>query len=416
MKIINNILILIGILIIAFSLYHEDKILDEAIKYENTGDKFFENMVYDEAIENYKKYLNLVDDINIRKKIVEANIKAKKYNDAINMLNSNVFDNDFIENKEIEILQNYLNDGEYKNYNNYLKLVSEKVKNEFNKKTFALYNSTGKIYSNIKYSPKQDYFIVNRDGKWIMINEGGRAISAEKFDDIIGSEENYYTVIDGKNTKVIDNKGNIKSNLNDVNYSIYKEGYIVKKENSGQYYVNRAGEKLSKTYKLATNFSKNIALVYTDKWILIDNNFSEIEKYEFKNIKIDDYNTAIHDNKIIFEKNNKYIIYDINSKKYSDEYEEIDYSYGNLIAVKKEKWGFIDENFDNKIDFKYDFANSFTFDTAIVKKNNENYVLDEKGKEYLINDEILPFNKNGVSFRKNKNGYEMIKLMRYIND
>lgn len=351
MKIINNILILIGILIIAFSLYHEDKILDEAIKYENTGDKFFENMVYDEAIENYKKYLNLVDDINIRKKIVEANIKAKKYNDAINMLNSNVFDNDFRENKEIEILQNYLNDGEYKNYNNYLKLVSEKVKNEFNKKTFALYNSTGKIYSNIKYSPKQDYFIVNRDGKWIMINEGGRAISAEKFDDIIGSEENYYTVIDGKNTKVIDNKGNIKSNLNDVNYSIYKEGYIVKKENSGQYYVNRAGEKLSKTYKLATNFSKNTALVYTDKWILIDNNFSEIEKYEFKNIKIDDYNTAIHDNKIIFKKNNKYIIYDINSKKYSDEYEEIDYSYGNLIAVKKEKWGFIDENFDIKIDF-----------------------------------------------------------------
>lgn len=65
---------------------------------------------------------------------------------------------------------------------------------------------------------------------------------------------------------------------------------------------------------------------------------------------------------------------------------------------------------------KYDFANSFTFDTAIVKKNNKNYVLDEKGKEYLINDEILPFNKNGLSFRKNKNGYEMIKLMRYIND
>lgn len=410
----NYTLIIIASLILVLSIYKEHDINERAKKYEETGDKFFESEVYDEAILNYRKSIEMVENNQVNKKIINAYLKNFNINEAVKELENISFESDYINKIQSDILKIYLEQNDYRNFNNYLDKVNEEVNKEYSKNTFNKFISIGKSYEDIKYSPIFNDFIVKKDNKWMIVNKNGRNLNLEKHDIISGIWEDYYTAIDNDCTKIYKTSGIIKSNLKG-NFKPFYENYLIKEDSKGMYFVNRAGERQSDIYSKATNFSNGKALIFNDKWKLIDNKFNIIKEIEFKDVKIDEFNNAIYDDKIIF-KDKKYIIYDIKNNKFSEKYDDIDFSYGEYIAVKKNKWGYIDQEFNNIIDFKYNEAKSFSLNRGIVKLNGKNYIIDEEGIEYKIIDEIFPFNKNGIGFMKTSNGYEMIKLLRYMND
>ncbi len=412
--ILNYILIIIASMILAISLYQNNDINERAKKHENTGDKFFEDGVYNEAIINYKKSIEIIENIETSKKLVESYLKNLSINEAIKEIENSKFEQDYVSKIQAEILEVYLSQNDYRNFNNYLSKVNEKVKNKYLLTVFNQYIKTGKLYDDVKYSPVFNKFIVKKDDKWMIVNENGRSLNLEKHEEILGVWENYYTARDGFYTKVYDASGNIKANLKG-DYKNFYENFIIKEDNNGMCFVNRAGEKQSDTYTKITNFSNGKALIFNEKWKLIDNKFQIIEEFDFKDIKIDEFNNAIYDDKIIF-KDEKYRIYDIKNNKFSKKYDDIDFSYGEYIAVKKNKWGYIDQNFNKVIDFKYDDASSFTLDRGLVKLNNRFFIINKRGFEFRVNNKIFPFNHKGVSFIKTKDGYELIKLLRYVND
>lgn len=412
--ILNYTLIIIASLILAISIYQNNDISERAKKYETTGDNFFEDGVYDDAILNYRKSIEIIENVEIHKKIIEAYLKNLNTNEAIKEIENSKFDEDYISKIQSKILEIYLSRNEYRNFNNYINKINEKVKDEYLTRTFAKFIQTGKFYDDVKYSPIFNNFIVKKNNEWMIVNENGRILNTEKHQEILGIWNNYYTALEEGYTKVYDISGNIKANLNG-NYKNFYEDYLIKEDKSGMYYVNRAGEKQSDIYTKATNFSNGKALIFKDKWKLIDNKFQIIKEFDFLEIKIDEFNNAIYENKIIF-KDDKYIIYDIKNNKFSSKYDDIDFSYGEYIAVKKKKWGYIDQRFDEVIDFKYDEASSFTVDRGLIKRNNKFYIIDKNGSEFELTQSMFPFNYKGVSFLKTSDGYELIKLMRYLND
>lgn len=413
-NILNNSLILIALIILGVSIYQDNDLKEKAKKYETTGDKFFQDGVYDDAIINYKKSIESIENIEINKKIIDSYLKKLNLVEARKAIETSKFDEEYISKIQSEILDIYLAENDYRNFNIYLDKVKEKVKNKYLIRTFNKFIHTEKFYDDVKYSPSFKNFIVKKDDKWIIVNEKGRSLNLEKHENILGIWKNYYTAVEDDYTKVYDNFGSVKANLKGK-YENFYENYLIKVDNTGMYYVNRAGEKQSDIYTKISNFSNGKALIFKDKWKLINNKFQIIEEFDFKEVKIDEFNNAIHDNKIIF-KDDKYTIYDIKNNKFSTKYDDIDYSYGEYIAVKKNKWGYIDQNFNKVIDFKYDDASSFTENRGFTKLNNKFYIIDKNGYSFEITDEIFPFNNEGLSFIKTPNGYELIKLLRYFND
>lgn len=412
--ILNYTLIIIASLILAISIYQDNDIKEKAKKYQTTADKFFEDGVYDDAIINYKKSIEYIENIEINKKIIDSYLKNQNINEAIKEMENSKFDENYISKIQSEILEIYLAQNDYRNFNNYINKVNEKVRNEYLNRTFNQYIHTGRFYDDVKYSPNFNNFIVKKDDKWMIVNENGRNINLEKHQKILGIWNNYYTAFDDGYTKVYDISGNIKANLKG-NYKNFYENFLIKEDKNGMYYVNRAGEKQSDIYTNLTNFSNGKALIFKDKWKLIDNKFQIIEEFDFTEIKIDEFNNAIFDDKIIF-KDNKYTIYDIKNNKFSSKYDDIDFSYGGFIAVKNKKWGYIDQDFNKVIDFKYDEASSFTVDRGIVTLNKKLFIIDKNGSEFTLTNPTFQFNDKGVSFIKTNDGYELIKLLRYFND
>ena len=126
-------------------------------------------------------------------------------------------------------------------------------------------------------------------------------------------------------------------------------------------------------------------------------------------------NDAIVDGKIII-KNDKYKMYDIKNNKFSQEYDDIDFSYGDYIAVKKgDKWTYIDRDFKEIIEGKYDLAKSFTCGIGIVKEGSYYIGIDRLGKElFKLENEIKQFSKEGVSFIRENEEWKMVRLVRFI--
>lgn len=313
------------------------------------------------------------------------------------------------------ILKKLIKDKDYKNFNKIANLLDSKVSKKFKSDYYFDYISLGKIFEDVKYFPDKELFFVKISGKWQIINEKGRVVNSMKHQNIKNIDGEYYTAIDNNENRVISLSGDIISKLSGDKYMPFSGEYLIIKNNNKFQYVNTAGETRSKEYEDATNFIDNKAIVLDNEAIIIDNNFNILKTLGKYQIKKDFSNRSIFNNVVIL-RNKKYIAYNLQKDKWSDYYDDIDFNYGDLIAVKsKDKWGYIDQDFNKVIDFNYDFAKSFTSGIGIVKKGEIKYLLS-RDNMIKMKDNILSFNKNGIGFRKVKEGYELIKLTRCIND
>ncbi|MFM1539263.1 WG repeat-containing protein [Helcococcus bovis] len=416
-KLINLILIYLAIFLWILAIkkdYENDSVSKQYLK---NGDMYFENQIYIDALENYKKSEDVKSDKNTRNKIFESYLELNNYKEAFNYLNSINFDHETIIKNQERILNKFIKEKDYKNYNKYMNLSDKIVYEKFNKKYYGKIIYLENFYDDVDYIVQdKDRFIVNSGG-WKVINNLGKIIST-KYDKIYGFYNNFITVSDKKGSVLIDENKVVRGKFFNQNDYNFQSGFVVVKNNDKYKYAIQTGEIKSKDYKQASNFQNDIAVVIDKGIQIINQNFEVMKKVDGDDFKKDGRNNAIYNNKIIVKNGMKYKLYDIKDEKYSKEYDEIDFDYGDLIAVKnKGKWGFIDQEFNVKIEFMYDEAKSFSSKVGIIKINDEDYIIDKNNNMLeKINGKLYPFNIDGISFVKQNEKYVMVKLMRSIYD
>lgn len=417
MKYINLILILLVAFTWFGNEYVDDKKAVKSCELEKIGDSYFENKLYEDSSYYYKKSRSIDDNERINEKILESYIINNDLDKAVDFLNNSKLDENYSKKAQIKILDSLLENEEFKKYNDFVEKSDKNIRKEYKKRNYSKYIVLDNIYDDIKYVQKDDKFIVKSENKWKLLNENNRAIT-KGYDDIIGFSSNMITLKEENDTKIIDEKNDERSNLDKGNYYTLKEEKIVKYSDNEYVFINRAGDILSKKFRKASNFENNRAIVLDNKVKIINDKFNTIKELEYNDFKVDNRNNAIYDNKIILIKDDKKVIYDILADKYSKLYDDIDFSYGEFIAVKKNnKWGYLDQKFEEIIQHEYDLANSFSNGLGIVKKK-QNYIIINKDNKILekLKEEILPFNDNGVSFKKENDKWRMVKLVRFMNN
>lgn len=421
-KIINLAILSILLIISAFLVLTYRNKSNYVVKQRNYAQAFYNKKLYKDAIKEFEK-LNkedlLKEDVLM---IAESYLALEEFNTAINMSIEDFDLHKIPKEKKHKIQENILkilDDKEmYKEYNKFFLKLDEEFKKKYMDKYLSDYVIYGESFDQIKYT-LNDYkeYIGKKDDFWYLITNKGKIKHSSKNEDILGWKYPYLTVINQANTLVIDEKNDIRANFDGVEYFSFQHPYIVKNTSSGQIYIDRSSVIKSKAYKKASNFIDNKAVVIDDGIKIIDTNFKPISNIEGKDFKIDSRNNAIYDNKIIV-KSKKYKIYDISKEKYSDEYDDIYFSYGQYIAVKnKNKWTYIDQDFNSVSDKGFNQAYSFSNDIGLIKENDRYKIINKNLKVIKeVEDEIYPFNEEGISFTKKEDKYYMIRLKRFINE
>lgn len=392
------------------------------VKQRNYAQAFYDKKLYKDAIKEFGKMNKedlLKEDVLM---IADSYLALEEFNTAINMSIEDFDRYKIPKEKKHKIQENILkildNKEMYKEYNKFFLKLDEELKNKYMDKYLSDYVVYGESFDQVKYT-LNDYkeYIGKKNEFWYLITNKGKIKHSSKNEDILGWNSPYLTVINQGNTLVIDEKNDIRAHFDGVEYFNFQNPYIVKNTTSGQIYIDRSSVIKSKVYKKASNFTDNKAVVIDDGIKIIDTNFKLISNLEGQDFKIDSRNNAIYDNKVIV-KSNKYKIYDITKDKYSDEYDDIDFSYGQFIAVKnKNMWTYIDQDFNSVSDKEFNKAYSFSNDIALIKEKDGHKIINKNLKVIKeIEDKIYPFNEEGISFIKKEEKYYMIRLKRFINE
>ena len=416
-NIISVIIILLSWYIVINQESKEAKLFDEFI---STGDRFYNQEVYDEAIKNYKEALNIKDDNEIKEKIIMSMYNLEEYENIFKYLNNENFNEKFVKNMQRKILDRYYYNEDFKKLNQTIKKASEELREEYSKKIFHQFKTYKQEYKKINYLGSDNkLYIVSEDGEYYrLINDSSRYISPQKEKKILGIDYPSFTFIEENETKVMNESGDLISKLPYNNLYQLSSDLFVKKENGIYTYIDRTGIEKSGNYQKASNFKDGKSIVKNEIIQILNRNFSVDAELEFEDFKTDERNNAIFDEKVILKKDGKYYICDILNKKTSSAYDDIDFSNGGLIAVKKgDLWGYIDREFNLVINPQYNKANSFSAGIGVVKLKDDYIFINENNEKiYSSKNQILPFSVDGVSFIKNGEYWNMIKLVRYIND
>lgn len=412
-KLLYSFLIAVTVFSWLFTLSKNNRTEKQYMNYIENGQIYFHKGLYKDAIDNFENARKINDSEEIIHQIQNSLFLDQQYEKAFEY--SLINKTEEAMDMQYKILQTLYENEEYKIVNKLLDISESDVRDKFMNVYFQQFDVLKNEFSKINYSPlDQDYFIADYYNKSSIVNNNAKIINSVDEGKILSVNYPYFTLIDGGQTLVYDFENNIRSIIDSNNVSPYQEGYMVMKK---ELYIDRTGQEKSDKYIKASNFNNGLALVKEDKVAIIDIKFDTIKELEADDFKIDERNNAIYFDTIILQ-TEKYQIYNIKENKYSEFYEDVDFNYGELIAVKRdEKWGYIDQNFNLVIDFVYDEAESFSCGIGLVYINGNQHMIDEKNNVLKeLEYSILPFNKDGISFMLEEENYKMIKLLRFIND
>lgn len=231
-----------------------------------------------------------------------------------------------------------------------------KVLNSKGKEIFTQYDRVDALENydennNLWY--EENVLLVQKDGKYGLINFKGEEILKTNFDNIYtlkGTKNSLITVKDNKlglvncvGQELVANKyQDIKSLGEDT------KAYIVKENDKYGIY-----EILDCKYQdIKSLNNKDVYCVKeNNKYKVINKDGKEVFSEKFDNIE------TIKDDIVVYKYNNNYCAYDLkNNKKLSQTYKELKYTTDNMFIAKKDsKYGIID--IDNKVKVKENYIN-----------------------------------------------------------
>lgn len=412
--------ILVLIILIWFYLlnFSQDKI-EMYSKNIETGDTFFNKQLYNDSLEYYTSASKVISSDYASQMIIESNIGLENYNLAYDLINRSKLNYEIKNKLQSIILTTFYQREDYSNLNKFLDMSLIPIKKEYKSKLKGAYIIYDEEFQGIDFLPSdQDNYVVYQDNEARIINNNSKYTNSLSYQDIRGIDDEFINVYEENQSRIYDSKSNLRFKSDDKNIFSLNSNYMVKIKDDKYFYIDRSDTKTSKSYVKASNFRGDKAIVFDGSNKIIDNSFNIIEEIDGDGFKTDHRNNAIKDNKVILSIGNKMKMYNFETQDYSSEFEDIDFSYGNLIAVKlNNKWGYMDQDFNLVIDFAFDSAKSFTCDLGLVKIDGLSKLIDSSNKSIKIKDYIVEsFNDQGISFIRVDDTYKMIKLVEYINE
>lgn len=370
--------------------------LGNGIKKRNTyyhyltiAQESMEKGLYEQAIENYKKFLSYKQDKEVYQKIMEAyelfyQEEASAYVRRCYIEDMALAASAFPQNaeywkKQIELYLEEQNDS--KAYTAAKEAVNSRVKDE----------EIQKIYEELLYKVKTDY---------------------QLYTEFKTCLNGYITVFDGNLWKVIDNKGSditgmyqFAGLINDEGKGIYvndidtrlldqkevsRARFDFTVEDAGCYsdslecvpvkikgrwrYLKMDGTFLPGEYEEAGSFYQNTAAVKeNNSWYLIDEKGERLSSQTYEDIKLDLYGCHIQGKVILAKEKGKYHLYDTEFKQIGDfSCDDIDICIdNNLIAFKQgELWGYVNTKGEIIVEPLYAGAKSFSNGMAAVSNKS----------------------------------------------
>ena len=289
-----------------------------------------------------------------------------------------------------------------------------KALNEQNQEIFTKYNKVEALQNidkqkNITYN--EDVLKVEKDGKYGLIKYDGKEvteISFEEISTILETNEFLKVKKDGK-YGILNTEGKL---IVDVKYSDVdvldienKAGFIVKDENSKYGLVDYLNNQV-----LEIKYD-GIKKVYGNQlYVVTVNSKDKIVNRQGEDVLTEGFDSVkeiltSQDNSIIFEKNKKYGVMSIDGKTIIDaQYDELNKAKAGLfIAKKKDKYGIIDNQNQEKLAFEY---NSITYSSKA-----DLYVTEDFNLNSNILDDELNVKVQGLLIELNESkGYLKIRV------
>ncbi len=249
--------------------------------------------------------------------------------------------------------------------------------------------------NNIWY--EDNVLLVEKDGKYGLINFDGRELLDVSYDEIYtlkGIKNSLITVKD-KKLGLVDNSGHeiIENEYQDIK-SLGEDThkYIVKQNDKYGIY-----ETLDCKYQevLALNNSEVYWVKESNKYKVINQTEEEVFKESFKKIK------SIQDNIIVYQNSNGYTAYNIETtEKLEKTYKELTYTSNDLFIAKDGKnYGII--NLDNKIKVKFEYSNIYFYEDVEIYELEKNSV----NINTILNKELVEITQGIVSETNKKQAY-----------
>lgn len=288
-----------------------------------------------------------------------------------------------------------------------------------------------KIYKEIKGDFYEEYatytyiarfrakgaLIENEDGLYGIVNPDGSVQVQPKYDFLTlysnkeKAKENLASVKNNNELYYMDSKG-YKALVNSDKYDFLGEisenvMVVGKKDKYGFAYWNederRFDKKTDLKWDAATVMFNGVAAVCKDgKWAIIGSDYKEITKYNYSDVKVDDYGLCSVNNLIFVKEGEKYKLLDTDGEEITKAIfdDAKPFVGGEYAAVcQKGKWGFVNSEGDIVIKCEYDGADSFSSLYAPVMKDGKWGYIDKKNQliyDYQF-DEAKQFNENAIA-------------------
>ena len=386
-------------------------------RYIEDANKYIDKKIYVDAIECYKKAIEIYPNV-LENKLYLADIykDAKMYSSfesyCIELSNEYNGNEEIIsmlgdyyvevgkEEKAISLYKSYL--SEYKD--------ESRIKEKLNELKSA-FNIDYEGYTDIS-TFRNGYAVIKKSNKYGIMDSKGNVIVKATYDyagvynksnslklaPVLLEGEYFYIDLEGNRRLVAD-----------INYdylgSFSNNGLAVFKRDNFYGYLDKEFNEFDKKYDYASSFyDNNIAAVkINNKWFLINEILEKVNNEQYDEIKIDDLGCAVQSNIIFAKQNGKYMMIDVNGNKITDPlFDDIDFfiTLNEYAAVKIDgKWGFIDYKGNIVIKPKYDSAFSFSCGLAPV-------LIEDKWGYIDINENLIispqfnmakSFNNSGIA-------------------
>ncbi len=353
--------------------------------YLSIAQDSMDKKLYEQAIENYKKFLTYKSDPKVYQNIMDAYELLYEEEQTAYVRNCYIEDMAAAASmfpkhveywkKQIDLYMDEMDNS--KAYAVAKAAMNHHVKDE----------ELEQIYEELLYSVKTDYklytdyktclngYISVFDGnQWKVINNKGSDISSNY--QLIGliNDEGKGIYVNDIDTRLLDENEVTRARFNtvieDAGYYSETSDCVPVKINQKWRYLKSDGTFLSGEYEQAGSFYNHVAAVKDGTlWYLINDEGKRISSQDFEDMKLDLYGCHMQGGIILAKENGKYHIYDANLKQISDfACEDIDICISDgLIAYKQgDLWGYIDSEGEIIVEPRFAYAKSFSNGMAAV--------------------------------------------------
>lgn len=383
--------------------------------------------VFKRAVVDYAECLKIYDkDINIHLKMANDLLKINNPSDFISKCNGiiELFPKD--ERAYILEANYYLKQNQFTQLINVLKQAKQNVPSSktiqqlYDDNAFRFDYLMGKYDEALPFD--SGYSAVKVGNKWGFAQMNGDLCLKPEFDYAASFLTNNlaavklngeYYFIDTMGDRALATKEKYEALFS------FSQGLAPAAQNGKYGYVQSDFKKGNFQWDYASNYLDSIAAVKKDgKWGLIDLNGKFITGLDYDDIKLDKDNLSFVNGVAFAKQNGKYVMLNSKGDKIgSTSFDDAKVFFSKEYAAVKvgDKWGYVNEKGEIKINPQFEDAQSFSIGLGAVKVNGKWGYINYNGKIVIdcqFND-AMPFSNKGIAVVKDSDKYRFIQLYSY---